>query len=281
MASFLERCRALALHTALDTCGMCSESALRTLTRHADLVLYDVKEIDPERHARLTGQTNEKILANFRGLLAHVGADRVVPRIPLIPGFNTSAVAFESILAFLFETGYRGAVHLMPYNRLSSSKYGKIGEGERYRDMGVLDDDVLERCVSAIEARGSGRSGFVRRLRRRSRPEKALRTCRDTFPCVRFPAAAISMRSVSQKGTASWRRSMRAHLRPQIRKRPATGTIDSDSQSGSARSATSSTRRGPSDETTQATAARQTRTTSNRSRFRRVSCPAPVRGRAA
>ena len=63
-------------------------------------------------------------------------------------------MAFDGILAFLLDAGYSGAVHLMPYNRLSRSKYGKIGEAERYRDMGVLEDGVLERCVQAIEAHG-------------------------------------------------------------------------------------------------------------------------------
>ena len=95
----------------------------------------------------------EKILSNFRALLAHVGTERIIPRIPLIPGFNTDADAFDGILAFLFDAGYRGAVHLMPYNKMSRSKYSKIGEGGRYRDMGALDDDVLARCVRAIEAR--------------------------------------------------------------------------------------------------------------------------------
>ena len=41
----------------------------------------------------------------------------------------------------------------MPYNRLSRTKYGKIGEAERYRDRGALDEDDLARSVEAIEAR--------------------------------------------------------------------------------------------------------------------------------
>jgi hypothetical protein len=42
----------------------------------------------------------------------------------------------------------------MPYNGLSRSKYGKLGEAGRYRDMGALEDGALKRCVGAIEARG-------------------------------------------------------------------------------------------------------------------------------
>jgi pyruvate formate lyase activating enzyme len=142
------------VHTALETCGCFDSRLIPELAEVVDLFLYDVKHTDDETHRELTGVGNEKILANFCALLAQVGADRVVPRIPLIPGFNTSTATFDGILAFLLDAGYRGAVHLMPYNSLSRSKYGKIGESERYRDMGALDDDVLERCVGAIEARG-------------------------------------------------------------------------------------------------------------------------------
>ena len=80
--------------------------------------------------------------------------ERIIPRIPLIPGFNTGAEAFEGILAFLLDAGYRGAVHLMPYNGMSRTKYAKIGEGGRYCDMGTLGDDALDRCVGAVEERG-------------------------------------------------------------------------------------------------------------------------------
>jgi glycyl-radical enzyme activating protein len=154
LGELLELLKRRGVHTALETCGHFDARLIPELAEIVDLFLYDVKHTDSETHGGLTGVGTEKILANFRALLAHVGADRVVPRVPLIPGFNTSAETFDGVLAFLFDAGYRGAVHLMPYNRLSRSKYGKIGEGERYRDMGVLGDEVLERCVRAIEARG-------------------------------------------------------------------------------------------------------------------------------
>jgi pyruvate formate lyase activating enzyme len=142
------------VHTALETCGYFDPRFSSELAGLVDLFLYDVKHTAPERHRALTGVDNEKILANFRALLAQVGAERVVPRVPLIPGFNTGAADFDGILAFLRDAGYRGAVHLMPYNNLSRTKYEKIGKGGRYRDRGTLPDDVLERCLGAIEAQG-------------------------------------------------------------------------------------------------------------------------------
>jgi pyruvate formate lyase activating enzyme len=142
------------VHTALETCGYFDAGLIEELAPVVDLFLYDLKHTDSEAHRALTGVDSEGILSNFRALLAQVGAQRIFPRIPLIPGFNTGAEAFEGILAFLLDAGYRGAVHLMPYNNMSRSKYAKIGRGERYRDMGTLAEEVLARCVGAIEACG-------------------------------------------------------------------------------------------------------------------------------
>ena len=142
------------VHTALETCGYFDANLIGALTAVVDLFLYDVKHVSDEAHGALTGVETGKILSNFRSLLEMAGADRIIPRIPLIPGFNAGTGAFEGILAFLLDAGYRGPVHLMPYNNMSRTKYHKIGEDGRYRDMGALEDGVLERCVDAIETRG-------------------------------------------------------------------------------------------------------------------------------
>jgi pyruvate formate lyase activating enzyme len=142
------------VHTALETCGYFEPGLIAELGAVVDLFLYDVKHVEAEAHQALTGVDTERILSNLRALLAEVGSERILPRIPLIPGFNTGAEVLEGILGFLSDAGYRGAVHLMPYNSMSRSKYGKIGESARYRDMGILDDEVLARCRGAIEARG-------------------------------------------------------------------------------------------------------------------------------
>jgi pyruvate formate lyase activating enzyme len=119
-----------------------------------DLFLYDLKHTSGELHRAMTGVESERILSNFQALLARVGGDRIIPRIPLIPGFNAGEDALGAILAFLLEAGYRGAVHLMPYNGMSRTKYRKIGEAEKYREMGALDEEALARCVGAVKARG-------------------------------------------------------------------------------------------------------------------------------
>ena len=67
-AALLERLRKEGVHTAVDTCGNVDWAAFAKVLPHTDLFLYDVKHIDPQRHAALTGRSNEAILRNLRRL---------------------------------------------------------------------------------------------------------------------------------------------------------------------------------------------------------------------
>jgi pyruvate formate lyase activating enzyme len=133
VAAFLERCRALVLHTALDTCGMCSESNLRTLAERADLVLYDLKEIDPERHAEFTGQSNQRIFTNLAALAEQMrGSGRPAElwiRTPLIPGATLTEENIQGIGAFIArELGDVVARwELCAFNNLAADKYHRLG----------------------------------------------------------------------------------------------------------------------------------------------------------
>ncbi len=72
------------LHVAMETCGFAPAEKFVQTVRRCDLVLFDLKLVDPEAHKRWTGADNRVILENLRRL-----ADLSVPyviRTPLVPG---------------------------------------------------------------------------------------------------------------------------------------------------------------------------------------------------
>jgi pyruvate formate lyase activating enzyme len=149
VAAFLEHCRALALHTALDTCGMCSKSNLRTLASRADLVLYDLKEIDPERHSEFTGQSNQRILANLVGL-AELMRESQRPaelwiRTPLIPGATLSEENIRGLGAFIArEVGdVVSRWELCAFNNLAADKYRRLGLRWEFEGVELLREAEL------------------------------------------------------------------------------------------------------------------------------------------
>ncbi len=149
LAPFLLRCRDLALHTALDTCGMCSRSSLQRLAGCADLVLFDLKEIDPERHARLTGQPNQRILDS---LLAVAEQMREGPlpqelwiRTPLIPGATLTEENIRGIGAFIArEVGdVVTRWELCAFNNLATDKYHRLGLRWEYEGVALMTETEL------------------------------------------------------------------------------------------------------------------------------------------
>lgn len=139
------------IHTALETCGYFSEEIIDELVKYVDIFLFDIKLIDREKHKDFTGVYNEKILTNFSKILSIVGNKRIIPRIPLIPGINTDLTPIQQIIDFLQKTNYDEQIHLMPYNKLTKTKYEKVGMGDLYKDMGELTDKNLDQITKLFE----------------------------------------------------------------------------------------------------------------------------------
>jgi pyruvate formate lyase activating enzyme len=136
------------VHIALETCGYFKTEFLSTLLERVDLFLFDIKHKDTETHKKFTGVDNGVILENFKAIAKNGGSGRIIPRIPLIPGFNADSGSIREISKFLKGTGHPGPAHLMPYNRMAKSKYEKLGRGGEYRDMGELSNAMLDDFVS-------------------------------------------------------------------------------------------------------------------------------------
>ena len=63
--NLLMACKREGLNTAIETCGYTKKENLLRFTEVVDLFLFDIKHMDSERHAQLTGVRNEMILENL------------------------------------------------------------------------------------------------------------------------------------------------------------------------------------------------------------------------
>jgi pyruvate formate lyase activating enzyme len=127
-AQLLKELKVLGIHTAMETCGYCEWLFLKQLIPNLDLLLYDVKHIDPTIHRRHTGKSNERIMNNLKKLLK--GETPVIIRIPVIPGFNNDVQTMKEIAFFLNRhngCGILERVDLLPYHKLGVGKYEALG----------------------------------------------------------------------------------------------------------------------------------------------------------
>lgn len=126
------------IHTCLETSGYFNVEGIGELVELVDLFLFDIKHIREEKHKTETGVGNERILANFSKILQKTSSKRIIPRIPLIPGFNSDEVSIREIVAFLKSEKYEGEVHLLPYHGWAKNKYEKLNRDDFFRPVREL-----------------------------------------------------------------------------------------------------------------------------------------------
>lgn len=122
----LKRCRNAGIHTAVETCGFAKWETLKSILEYVDLVLYDIKHMDPVKHKAFTKVSNERILDNAKRIRMELELP-MLARIPVIPGYNDSLEALKAAAQFIArELGPSVSVHLLPYHRLGETKYERL-----------------------------------------------------------------------------------------------------------------------------------------------------------
>lgn len=145
LRELLARCRKAGISTAVDTAGDVPWETLAAILPDTDLFLYDIKLLDSEKHRAFTGVANERILENYRRLIAS-GA-RVIVRMPVIPGVNEEDAA--KLPAFFNENGWPEQCELLPYHRLGENKYPALSrEGQTFD---VPEKTVMEELKKNLE----------------------------------------------------------------------------------------------------------------------------------
>jgi pyruvate formate lyase activating enzyme len=142
------------IHIALETCGYFDKKLVDRLVESVDLFLFDVKHLSDRRHKRATGTGNRRILDNFISILERAGEERVIPRIPVIPGFNSDAESIESTAVFLADKKWRGPVHLLAHHTWAQDKYRMLGRDLSRVEAGSISPIERDRTFSIFAEKG-------------------------------------------------------------------------------------------------------------------------------
>ncbi len=126
-AEILKECRKLGIHTALDTSGQVPWEQYEKVLEYVDLYLYDLKCMFPEISKVLIGSSNDLIIENAKKLASH--GKKMQIRYPMIPGLNNQEENVKETAMFCASLGSAvTAVQLLPYHRLGTAKYERIGK---------------------------------------------------------------------------------------------------------------------------------------------------------
>lgn len=132
------------IHTCIDTSGIAFNpnntdyvAKVDKLLPLTDLIMLDIKHIDPEKHMELVKQPNDGILA-FAKYIDDKGVDIWIRHV-VVPGYTDDD-------KYLFDLGYfigglksLKALDVLPYHTLGLPKYEKLGIDYRLKGVPGMD----------------------------------------------------------------------------------------------------------------------------------------------
>lgn len=149
VTELFKRCQESGIDTALDTCGYIRWEVLERILQYTNLVLLDIKHMDPEKHRQLTGVSNSLILDNARRI-ARQGI-LVVVRVPLIPGCNDSVENIRAVGKFASETGLT-RIDLVPYHQLGKNKYKRLCKKYELEELSPPTENEVQATQEILES---------------------------------------------------------------------------------------------------------------------------------
>lgn len=147
----LEKCYNRAIHVCLDTCGFAPWDTLEKILPKVDLVLYDIKHLDPKKHKEFTGVDNKLILDNA-GRMKQMNVKMII-RLPLIPGYNDDEKNIKATGRFMKLWGL-DRIDILPYHKLGVNKYEALGEKYLLDGIPSLQRENVARTVQILESFG-------------------------------------------------------------------------------------------------------------------------------
>lgn len=139
------------IHITVETCGQFSWGPVENLLPFLDLILFDLKAMNPDVHAVLTGCSNKTILKNFVKLAGVFPG--LYARMPVIPTMNDTRRNIVETAEFLLENG-RDSICLLPYHNLGEAKISSLNADQKPLGIKSQAPHDLDRVKDLFEAHG-------------------------------------------------------------------------------------------------------------------------------
>ena len=150
--AILRGCKAMGLHTCLDTSGHLGANADEVLLSLTDLVLLDIKAWNPEQYRKLTTQPLQPTL-DFAERLAAMGKP-VWLRYVLVPGLTDQLNDIEALSRYAAGLGNIRRVDVLPFHQMGRYKWQELGLDYTLGETAPPEPELTERVRAIFRSRG-------------------------------------------------------------------------------------------------------------------------------
>ena len=123
---FFKLCQQEGLHTALDTSGVYLNDEIKETLKVTDLVLLDIKSIDPEQHKQITGGIPIDKSFTFLKYLEDQGIKCWIRHV-VVPEYTDNDELLKKLAKTLEAYSNIEKIELLAYHTLGEAKYNAMG----------------------------------------------------------------------------------------------------------------------------------------------------------
>lgn len=169
LQDLFEQAKALGIHTCIDTAGEPFRTGVKTLMTNrskagdaqwfesfrklmkvTDLLLVDIKHIDPEKNQWLTGASNKSVLSMLRYLDSI--AKPVWIRHVLVPGITDHKKDLQKLREFLDTLTNVERVEILPYHTMAIPKWDELGIPYTLRGVEPPTKECIDEARQILQA---------------------------------------------------------------------------------------------------------------------------------
>ena len=137
------------IHICIDTNGGIWNPDVEELLGLVDLVLLDVKQINPERHLNLTERSNEQTLRTAQWLETNQRPFWL--RYVLVPGISDFEEDIRAFGEFFKNYKMLQRVEILPYHTLGIHKYETMGQEYKLKGTKTNTPEQLDRAMKLFK----------------------------------------------------------------------------------------------------------------------------------
>lgn len=152
LIDLFKKCKEANIHTALDTCGYTEWDVLKNILHYTDLVLYDLKQMDPDKHYTYTGVPLDNILKNLKKI-DEMGISTWI-RTPVVPGYTDNEENIAKISSFIIDLKHLKRFELLPYHSYGRQKYPMLDRIYRLKEVEPPSLERMNKLKEIAKSKG-------------------------------------------------------------------------------------------------------------------------------
>jgi len=152
VAELFQMCKEEGLHTAVDTSGYILNDKVKEVLRYTDLVLLDIKHINPVKYKNLTARPLEPTL-KFMAYLSEIEKP-VWLRYVLVPGFTDEEQDLNEWAEYVSQYKNVERVDILPFHQMGIHKWEQIGKEYKLKDIPTPSQEEIDKATRIFKSYG-------------------------------------------------------------------------------------------------------------------------------